>query len=258
MTLQKLSTADCALPEIDVRHSKHVTILFTDLEDSTGLAAKLDAPTYADLVLEHVGIVANVVDVHAGAIHQFTGDGVLALWTEQPDGPALGLVAALALFQRVTSANACRRRTGRPWRRVRIGLHLGETVIASASKDLQNLAIGPDVNFARRVEQAGRSRRSGGGDVVITASGVVLSAAGVAVGDDPTRLHDLRPRPFGGCTWQVLDEPVTACARQRVDARSIQFAEWPSGASPTPAVLGCGSVDFLSDQGGRPALVREI
>ncbi len=213
MTLQRLSASGCATSEIDVRHSKQATILFTDLEDSTGLASTLDTTVYADLVLDHVGIVANVVDDHAGAIHQFTGDGALALWIEQPDGPARGLAAALAIFQRVTSANVCRRRTGRPWRRVRIGLHFGETVIASASRDLQNLAIGPDVNFARRVEQAGRLRRSIGRDAVITASGVVLRAAGCAVSADPARLHDLSPRPFGGCSWQVLGEPVTVCAK---------------------------------------------
>lgn len=55
-------------------------ILFTDVEDSTGLAAALGPERYAETMLAHVAMARAAVAEAGGAARRFTGSGLLALW----------------------------------------------------------------------------------------------------------------------------------------------------------------------------------
>jgi class 3 adenylate cyclase len=111
-------------------------------------------------LIEHVAMVHRVVHEGGGIVQNFTGDGVLALWlgTEMhPRETALRALAAAAdLAVQVAASNAWRRSHSLLTRRVRIGLHTGEVMFVNDHQRNFSFVVGPEVNFARRVEQAGK------------------------------------------------------------------------------------------------------
>lgn len=88
------------------------TVLFTDVVDSTGHAARLGDEAWKRLLARHDETVREEVERHRGRPVKSLGDGWLATF----DGPARGIRCALAVRDRV-------RRLGLE---IRAGLHTGE------------------------------------------------------------------------------------------------------------------------------------
>ncbi len=157
------------------------TVLFTDIEDSTGLTQRLGDAKAQELVREHNTVVREALRAHNGTEVKHTGDGIMASFHS-----ASGALECAVAIQR-----AVHERDGSDLR-VRIGLNAGEPV--EEESDL----FGTAVQLARRVcDQA-----DGGG---ILASDVVRQlAAGksflfadrgeVALRgfEDPVRLFEVR------------------------------------------------------------------
>jgi class 3 adenylate cyclase len=59
---------------------RHVTVMFCDLVDSTGIAAKLDAEEWRDLVGAYIGAGSAVVVELGGKVAKKLGDGLMALF----------------------------------------------------------------------------------------------------------------------------------------------------------------------------------
>jgi class 3 adenylate cyclase len=57
----------------------HVTVMFCDLVDSTGIAAKLDAEEWRDLVGGHLDAASAAVTEMGGKVAKKLGDGLMAL-----------------------------------------------------------------------------------------------------------------------------------------------------------------------------------
>jgi class 3 adenylate cyclase len=66
------------------------TVVFTDLVDSTGHAARAGDRSWADTLGRHLAESRAAVSDHGGLVIKTTGDGVLALFT----GPAQGVRGA--------------------------------------------------------------------------------------------------------------------------------------------------------------------
>lgn len=162
------------------------TIMFTDVEDSTGLASALGLVGTTHFLVEHVTMAHRVVHERGGIVQNFTGDGVLALWLGMQMDPketalrALGAVADLG--SEISLGNASRRLNGLPTRRVRIGLHTGEVMFVNDLQRNFSFVVGCEVNFARRVEQAGKKEGSKDADTLVMVSGATLHAADLSVG----------------------------------------------------------------------------
>jgi class 3 adenylate cyclase len=157
------------------------TIMFTDVEDSTGLASTLGLIETTHFLIEHVSLAQRVVHERGGIIQNFTGDGVLALWLGtlmHPRDTALRALAAAAdLVPEISISNAWRRSSGLLTRRVRIGLHTGEVMFVHDRQRNFSFVVGSEVNFARRVEQAGKKENCAGADTLVMASGATLCLA---------------------------------------------------------------------------------
>lgn len=178
------------------------TIMFTDVEDSTGLASALGLDETTRFLIEHFTTTRQVVLGHGGVVQSFTGDGVLALWLGSemsPDETALGALAAVAeLVPEISLGNARRRSKGSPSRRIRIGLHSGEVMFVNDRQRDFSFVVGLEVNFARRVEQAGKRENGEGVDAVVMVSGATLRLAGLSTGPvDPYKLVRLTPAELG-------------------------------------------------------------
>jgi len=119
------------------------TVLFTDIVDSTKLAAEMGDRDWSDLLEGHHKAVRMELDVFRGHEVKTTGDGFHATF----DGPA----------RAVQCANAIRQSTRQLGLSLRIGIHTGECEIRGDS--LEGVAI----HMAARV-----SGMAAGGDILVS------------------------------------------------------------------------------------------
>jgi class 3 adenylate cyclase/tetratricopeptide (TPR) repeat protein len=85
---------------------RYLTILFSDLSDSTGIASRLEAEDYSDLLARLRAVYHRVVADHGGTITQISGDGMLAIFgypEAREDDGRRATEAALALHEAVAA-----------------------------------------------------------------------------------------------------------------------------------------------------------
>ena len=85
---------------------RHLTILFSDLSDSTGIAGRLEAEDYSSLVSGVHAIYDRVIASHGGVIAQISGDGMLAMFgypQAREDDGRRAVEAALELHESVAA-----------------------------------------------------------------------------------------------------------------------------------------------------------
>jgi predicted ATPase/class 3 adenylate cyclase len=126
-----------------------VTLLFTDIEDSTPLLQQLGDAMYATVLAEHARILREACAAHGGHEVESHGDGILVAFREAGD-------AALAATAAQRGVWAYRWPDGITLR-VRIGLHTGEPIATPRGY------VGLDVHRAARICQAGW-----GGQILLT------------------------------------------------------------------------------------------
>ena len=113
------------------------TILFTDMEGSTGLTQRLGDSKAQEILRTHNNIVRDALTAHSGTEIKHTGDGIMASFTSA----SAALEAAVAIQKALADHNE-----GNDTRlRVRIGLNAGEPV--AEDEDL----FGTAVQLAARV-----------------------------------------------------------------------------------------------------------
>jgi class 3 adenylate cyclase len=122
-----------------------LTILFTDIVDSTATIGQVGDRAWQALLLEHNERLRAVLDRYHGREIGTTGDGFLALF----DGAARGVRAASAMAPAVADLGL----------RIRAGLHTGEVAMAGGQ------ARGLAVHAAARV-----AALAGPGEVLVSAT----------------------------------------------------------------------------------------
>jgi class 3 adenylate cyclase len=129
-----------------------LTILFTDLRDSTRLYREIgDAPAFG-LVMDHFDILQQAITAEDGAIVKTIGDAVMAVFRR----PMSGLQAIFVAQQRLAMVPPGKRPL-----HLRAALHYGPCIAVSLNNRLDY--FGSTVNIASRLEKLAL-----GGDVVIS------------------------------------------------------------------------------------------
>jgi class 3 adenylate cyclase/predicted ATPase len=111
---------------------RHLTVMFADLVDSTGLSQRLDPEDLLDLVSGYRAACAEVIDRRGGYVAQYQGDGVLAYFgypRAHEDDPVRATDAGLEIVGAVRALGgplAAERGVGLG---VRIGIHTGLVVV---------------------------------------------------------------------------------------------------------------------------------
>jgi class 3 adenylate cyclase len=121
---------------------RSLTVLFTDLKDSTALYEKIGDVAAYSLIQEHFDLLARVVREHHGAVVKTMGDAVMAAFSDPTDG----LGAAIAMLRAV---EPLRTGQGQPVG-LKIGLHEGPALVINNSGSLDY--FGQTVNLAARVQ----------------------------------------------------------------------------------------------------------
>jgi class 3 adenylate cyclase len=169
---------------------RHVTVMFRDLVDSTGIAAKLDAEEWRDLVGAYQDAASAAVTEMGGKVAKKLGDGLMALFgypVAQENDAERAVRAALAIQRSLAELNRKNDSTGKPALAARIAIDTGPVVI-----DATGEIFGDVPNIAARAQALAEP-----GAVVVTAR-VQRQIAGLFIAED-----------HGSRELKGVPEPVT-------------------------------------------------
>jgi len=160
---------------------REATVLFTDIENFTAMAASLDPRDILDVLNAYFGEVAHVVHAHGGVITQFQGDAVLAsfnLPAADPEHARHAVEAALAIQARLAEAVF----DGGVRLRTRIGISTGPVVggTVGGGDRLGYTVHGDTVNLAARFESLNKEL---GSRVLVSARTAELAGDAIALRD---------------------------------------------------------------------------
>ena len=143
------------LPPSEVR--KLVTLVFTDLKDSTALTGSIDAEAMNEIKARYFRTMAVEIERHGGKVEKNIGDAIMAVFglIRAHEDDALRAVRAAHDMQRaLAELNAALGRDYGVQITNRTGVNTGE-IVANTDPDAdQNLATGDAVNVAARLEQS--------------------------------------------------------------------------------------------------------
>jgi class 3 adenylate cyclase len=136
---QATRTLDGPVRRPDGATGPTVTIVMTDIVDSTALAHRLGDRAWFEVIQEHTRLVRRLAAVHSGTIVKPLGDGFMLTFPT-----ARGAVRFGIALQRALAGSEAGSADGSPVR-VRIGMHTGEGIAEGG--DL----YGTHVNLAARI-----------------------------------------------------------------------------------------------------------
>src|SRR5215472_2268748 len=155
---------------------RYLTVMFCDLVGSTGIAAKLDAEEWRDLVNAYLDGASAAVTEMGGHVAKKLGDGLMALFgypLAHENDAERAARAALSIHRALADLNRKNAGAGKPELVARIGLETGPAVVDAAGE-----IYGDVTNIAARVQALAEP-----GAVLITAR-VQRQVAGLFVADE--------------------------------------------------------------------------
>src|SRR5262249_16986906 len=116
---------------------RYLTVLFCDLVDSTGIAAKLDAEEWRDLVNAYLDHASAAVTEMGGHVAKKLGDGLMALFgfpVAKENDAERAARAALSIQRALAEINRKNAGSGKPDLDARIGIETGPVVVDAAGE----------------------------------------------------------------------------------------------------------------------------
>jgi len=135
---------------------KQVTVLCPHVCASTRISERLDPEEVHEIMDRAFEVILGAVHRYEGAINQFLGDGVMALFgasTAHDDDPYRAVRAALAIQEGLESLRADVQHTHGVDFRIRIGVHTGPIAVGVIGKGLRSdyTAVGKTTSVAARL-----------------------------------------------------------------------------------------------------------
>jgi len=243
-------------PTLDAR--KTVTILFTDIVDSSRLGLALDPEALRNLLARYFGEMSAVVRRHGGIVEKYIGDAIMAVFgvpmVHEDDAlravrAAVEMRDTLAILNHELEAGWGIRLANR------IGINTGE-VIAGDHTQSYLLVAGEAVNVAKRLEEAARANEILIGEPThrLVRDAVVVEASGPRAlkhGETIRALVVVDVQPNAPGFARRFDSPFVGRERQRALLETV-FHQAVSDRT-------CHLVTVLGDAGvGKSRLVREF
>jgi class 3 adenylate cyclase/predicted ATPase len=182
-------------PADPVGERRHVTVMFCDLVDSTGIASRLDAEEWRDLVGAYLDAASTAVTEMGGKVAKKLGDGLMALFgypVAQENDAERAVRAALGIQRSLAELNRKNDGSGRPALAARIAIDTGPVVIDAGGE-----IFGEVPNIAARAQALAEP-----GSVVVTAR-VQRQVAGLFVAEERGS-HELKGVPQPVTLYRVV------------------------------------------------------
>jgi Adenylate and Guanylate cyclase catalytic domain/SAM domain (Sterile alpha motif) len=157
-----------------VGERRYLTVMFCDLVDSIGIAARLDAEEWRDLVNAYLDGASAAVTEIGGCVAKKLGDGLMALFgypLAHENDAERAARAALSIQRALADLNRKNAGAGKPELVARIGLETGPAVVDAAGE-----VYGDVTNIAARVQALAEP-----GAVLITARVVCIENLSTAI-----------------------------------------------------------------------------
>jgi class 3 adenylate cyclase/tetratricopeptide (TPR) repeat protein len=196
------------LPSQEVR--KLVTLVFSDLKDSTALTASIDAEAMNEIKARYFGAMAVEIERHGGKVEKNIGDAIMAVFglvRAHEDDALRAVRAAAGMKDTLTRLNDELQRFYGVTLTNRTGVNTGEIVANTDPNATQNLATGDAVNVAARLEQNAPANEILMGEMTyelvrghVDVESLELQLKGKAEPVTAFRLVGLRSQPTAGAT----------------------------------------------------------
>ena len=240
----------------DVR--KTVTIVFSDLVDSSQLSRQLDPEAHRNLLARYFGAMHEVVERHGGIVEKYIGDAVMAVFgvpVVHEDDALRAVRAAVEMRETLATLNDELARSWGIRLAARIGVNTGE-VIAGDHSQGHLFVTGKAVNVAKRLEEAAETNEILIGEATHQ---LVRDAVLVERGADRTVKHGeavdgialLAVFEHVPGHFRRFDSPFVGRDRQRAALRSVFENAVSDRACHLLTVLGGAGV-------GKSRLVQEF
>lgn len=137
--------------------SRYLTILFSDLEDFSGLSEVTPTRDLLQRVSAYLELMTYAIKEESGTVDKFIGDAVMAFWgaplINQNHG-YLACVAAIKSKRRMTLLNQKLAQEKKRPLKVRIGIHSDAVLVGNigSTERLSYTVMGDGVNIASRLE----------------------------------------------------------------------------------------------------------
>ena len=128
-------------------------IMMTDMRDFTRLTMAMPAEDSAELLNRYYDCVVPAVEEEGGAVLKFVGDGILAIFPDEPDGARAACRRALAAARKALDRLPLSCCDGKYAFRIGIALHHGMAAYGNvgSGERLDFTVVGRDVNFTDRI-----------------------------------------------------------------------------------------------------------
>jgi class 3 adenylate cyclase len=174
---------------------RHITVMFCDLVDSTGIAARLDAEEWRDLVGAYLDAASSAVTDMGGKVTKKLGDGLMALFgypVAQENDAERAVRAALSIQRALAELNRKNQDARKPALVARVAIDLGPVVV-----DATGEIYGDVPNVAARAQALAEP-----GSVVVTAR-VQRQVAGLFVAEERGS-HELKGVPDPVALYRII------------------------------------------------------
>ena len=141
--------------------TRHVTVLFSDLEGFSLIAEEMSPDALMTLMNEYLSEMTDVIESYGGYVDKYIGDSIVAVFgapAEDPDHASNALRAALDCCARLEALNGSAVAFGGRTVVQRIGINSGDALVGNfGSQKRFNYSVMSDaVNLASRLEGANK------------------------------------------------------------------------------------------------------
>jgi class 3 adenylate cyclase/tetratricopeptide (TPR) repeat protein len=178
---------------------KTVTVVFSDIANSTPLGEALDPEVMRGVMEQYYAVVRRELERHGGTVEKFIGDAVMAVFgipTAHDDDALRAIRAAIDMRTALGSLNQDLEEIHGVRLAIRTGLNTGE-VVAGDPSDRQSFATGAAVATTQRLEAAARS-----GEILLGDSTYRLVSNAVLV--EPMEPLQLKGKAEPVPAWRLL------------------------------------------------------
>lgn len=175
---------------------RRVTMLFTDLRNSTELSERMSATDYIRLLNHYFWDMILIADSWRGNILDFVGDAIVVVFgapKENEDSARDAMYSAVAMQRRMVAINEWNEEQGYPSIQMGIGIHTGDAIVGTIGSQtrMKYDMIGRNVNLASRIEGFAKGGQIlASTDAVEAAGGCVVEREEGAMWVSPKGIHD--------------------------------------------------------------------